>query len=532
MKNPGQGSLEAPKNFRFPTAPAVEKRFQLLTRKIQAKAIPRLFYNLLLSSISLPGKVFNRIQLLGVTAEMEDFEQRKLRVFNLLNFFQFIFGVIIPITALIYKPKITTLGWVAACLPALVSLLVLFLNSKRHHQVSTLAYFILYPVITSIVYLSGMNLGIELFFILYGILAVFFIQEIGHMIFTVTLSMISYFVLTVMWRNYQFHLEVNGTLYLMNHLIAIVFIFLGLYLVKKENADYQLSILNHNRILREKNDEIEGQKKELADNSDLLNIQAVELRELNALKNKLFSVIAHDLKSPMYALRNLFMNIQQYDLPANEVKKMVPEIMNDLNYTTSLMENLLQWARCQMHSLNVTLEPVNIAEIADEVVQLMNSQATLKRISLVNSITEDCFVQAHPDMIRLVLRNLVSNAIKFTPQEGYVTVGMEERPDNIEIYVLDTGIGIQPDLISKIHSNEYFSTHGTADEKGTGLGLMLCREFLAKNESALEINSEPGDGSRFSFILKPAASPSSIELSTEQLSSEQPKKSSSNQLTI
>jgi two-component system, sensor histidine kinase and response regulator len=530
MKNPGRGSLEAPKNFRFQTVPAVEKRFQLLTRKIQAKAIPRRTYSLLSDFIWLPGRLIDKIQLIGVTSEMEDFEKRKLRVFNLLNFFQFIFGVMIPITAFIYKPKITTLGWVAACMPALVSLLVLFLNSRKHRQVSTLTYFILYPVITSIVYLSGMNLGIELFFILYGILAVFFIQEIGHMIFTVTLSMISYFVLTVMWRNYQFHLEVNGTLYLMNHLIAIVFIFLGLYLVKKENANYQLSILNHNRVLREKNEEIEGQKKELADNSALLNIQAMELRELNALKNKLFSVIAHDLKSPMYALRNLFMNIQQYDLPANEVKKMVPEIMNDLNYTTSLMENLLQWARCQMHSLHVTLEPVNIAEIAEDVVQLMNSQATLKKISLVNSITEDCFVQAHPEMIRLVLRNLLSNAIKFTPEEGYVTVGMEEHSGKAEIYVLDTGIGIQPDLITKIHSNEYFSTHGTADEKGTGLGLMLCREFLVKNESALEINSEPGDGSRFSFFLKIASTSSTEQTSAEQPSTEQMRRSSSNRL--
>lgn len=502
MKNPGQGFLGAHNSFDFKSVSAGDQALQGTIKMLNQQALPASVSNFSSSIFFRISSWFNDIQNLGITTNMEDYEQRKLRVFNLLNFFQFIFGIIIPITALIYRPKISTLGWIAACLPALVSLLVLFLNSRKQHEVSTLSYFILYPVITSIVYLSGMNLGIELFFILYGILAVFFIQDIGHMAFTVTLSMVSYFVLTVMWRNYQFHLEVNGYLYLFNHLIAIIFIFFGLFLVKKENSNYQLSILNHNRVLSVKNYEIEEQRRELSGNADLLNKQAMELRELNALKNKLFSVIAHDLKSPMYALRNLFVNIQQHDLPATEVKRMVPEIMNDLNYTTSLMENLLQWARCQMHSLNVVLEPVNIASVCDEVVHLLTSQAALKKINLINAIDEDRFVCAHPEMIRLVLRNLVSNAIKFTPPEGYVTVGMEEHDQYTVIYVLDTGVGISKEALDKISSNDYFTTQGTASEKGTGLGLMLCKDFLEKNGSRLEISSEPGDGSRFSFQLR------------------------------
>ncbi len=496
MKNPGQGFLDVRKNFELESVPTFSS--------LNDKALPHWI------TYTQPGFLrhitswFNSIQAIGLTANMEEYERRKLRVFNLLNFFQFIFGIVIPITAIIYRPKISTLGWVAACLPALVSLLVLYLNSKRYHQLSTLCYFILYPVITSIVYLSGMNLGIELFFILYGILAVFFIQDIGNLVFTVSLSMISYFVLTVMWRNYQFSLEVNGSLYLINHLIAIVFIFLGLFLVKKENANYQFSILNHNRVLSEKNAEIERQRQEIVEKAELLKHQASELGELNTLKNKLFSVIAHDMKSPIYALRNLFLNIQQYNLPATEVKKMVPEIMNDLNYTTSLMENLLQWARCQMHSLAVQLEAVNLADIAAEVARLLNSQAAVKKISLINTITDDCFVTAHPEMIRLILRNLVSNAIKFTPEHGYVTLGIEEKNDNILVYVLDTGIGISAVDLEKINHENYFTTQGTAAEKGTGLGLMLCKEFLAKNNSRLEISSEPDNGSRFSFVLHKA----------------------------
>ncbi|HUQ65424.1 MAG TPA: HAMP domain-containing sensor histidine kinase [Flavitalea sp.] len=445
--------------------------------------------------------LYEKIKTLGITSNLDEYESRKLRVFNLLNFFQFIFGLAIPISAAYSTNKISTLGWVAACMPALVSLLVLFLNSRRNYEVSTLCYFILYPVITSIVYLSGMNLGIELFFILYGILAVFFIQDIGHMIFTVTLSMISYFILTVVWRNFQFQLEVNGMLYLFNHLIAIIFIFFGLFLVKKENQNYQLSILENNRQLHLKNTEIESQRIILAENAVRLNNQAIELQDLNNLKNKLFSVIAHDLKSPMYALRNIFQNIEKYDLPAEDVKAMIPDVVKDLNYTTTLMENLLQWAKCQMQTLEVRMGDVNMREVAQDVFDHQKTQADLKNIRLVNNIKRNLMVTAQHDMIQLVLRNLVSNAIKFTPENGCVQIGCESNANELEIYVKDSGIGLSPSYLDKISNNEYFTTRGTSSEKGTGLGLMLCKEFLAKHNGTLHITSEEGVGSRFSFTL-------------------------------
>ena len=212
MKNPPRSILNAQEKYSIEDFPIREF---FLTRAVNflLDHLSAFFKSISFSKISY---LFEKIKTLGISPELEEYESRKLRVFNLLNFFQLIFGIAIPISAAISSHKISTLGWVAACMPALVSVLVLFLNSHRNYEVSTLCYFILYPVITSIVYLSGMNLGIELFFILYGILAVFFIQDIGHMIFTVTLSMISYFILTVVWRNFQFSLEVNGMLYLFN----------------------------------------------------------------------------------------------------------------------------------------------------------------------------------------------------------------------------------------------------------------------------------------------------------------------------
>lgn len=501
MKIPSQDFLNLQQKLKIGSIPLKWSTLTRVISLIQEKADFHLNNDKIRSAWTTLSLQFEKIKSLGVTANLEEYESRKLKVFNLLNFFQLVFGIVLPITAILSRHRISPLGWVAACMPALLSVLVLYLNQRRNYEVSTLCYFILYPVITSIVYLSGMNLGIELFFILYGILAVFFIQDIGHMAFTITLSMISYFILTVVWRDYQFQLEVNGTLFLFNHLIAIVFIFFGLFLIKKENSNYQLSILNHNRVLHEKNIEIENQKREINENVVLLHKQATELRELNALKNKLFSVIAHDLKSPMYALRNMFMNVVKYDLPAEEVKAIIPEVMHDLNFTTSLMENLLQWAKCQMQSLEVTLEDVDVSEISEEVVQLLSSQAKQKKVRLVNKIKEEVFVHAQQDMIRLIIRNLVSNAIKFTPKNGTVTISVKEAGEKFEVSIHDTGIGISKEATLKICTDDYYSTNGTAAEKGTGLGLMLCREFLAKNDSSLHISSVEGKGSTFSFLL-------------------------------
>jgi len=203
----------------------------------------------------------------------------------------------------------------------------------------------------------------------------------------------------------------------------------------------------------------------------------------------------------MYALRNLFTNIQLQKLPAKDIKAIMPDVINNLNYTTGLMENLLQWAKCQMQSEAIKIQSLNITSMAAEVIHLLQLQAEAKQIQVECTINGPFMVMADKDMIALVLRNLLSNAIKFTPIEGKVTIGAHEAATGVEIFIKDTGTGMAPGVIQKINRNDYFSTNGTASEPGTGLGLMLCREFLLKNGSRLFIESEPGRGSVFSFSL-------------------------------
>src|SRR2546421_957022 len=441
------------------------------------------------------------INSIGYSDTMDDYEKRKLRIFNQLNFFGIITGVIVPISGMFDQTKLPALAWLVACAPAMISVLVLWLNHLRKYEEAIIVYFVLYPVVTSLVYLGGLNLGIELFFILYGILSVFFIQSISHMLFSIGLSMTSYFMLAVVLKNYQYQLEIaNLPFYLFNQVLAIAFIFYGLFIIKKENTGYQFSILNKNRELHRYNLEIEKQKTEIAEKAVLLEEQTNQLTELNSLKNKLFSVISHDLKTPMYALRNLFQNVQEYDLPAEEIKNLLPDVVNELNYTTGLMENLLQWARSQMQSNSVRPQQIDVFKLVTEVSQLLKIQAEAKQIRLDCKVDPQLFVFADRDMINLVLRNLVSNAIKFTPEKGKIIIRAEEKRSFIELSVKDNGVGISSENLEKLF-NEYYTSKGTANESGTGLGLMLCKEFLAKNGGQMKVQSEEGKGSTFSFTL-------------------------------
>jgi signal transduction histidine kinase len=203
----------------------------------------------------------------------------------------------------------------------------------------------------------------------------------------------------------------------------------------------------------------------------------------------------------MYALRNLFNDTHKYNVPGEDLKKMLPEVVNDLNYTVGLMDNLLQWAKSQMQADAVKAGTINVSKLVEEVMQLLRLQADAKKIYIESKISAPVFVSADKDMINLVLRNLLSNAIKFTPEHGCISIGANELSSFVEVYVQDNGMGLSGEALEKINGNDFYTTKGTASESGTGLGLMLCKEFLNRNGGQMHIESKPGKGSTFSFTL-------------------------------
>jgi signal transduction histidine kinase len=445
----------------------------------------------------------NQVKSFGFSAAMEENEQRKLGIFNLLIFLQLIAGVLIPVSGLINTDQLPAGALVISSLPALVSIFVLYLNYKNKYEAASIACFLLYPFVTCIIYLYGINPGTTLFFILYGVLSVFFLKDTGYMVFSLCFSLVSYFLLAVVIKHYPVELnKTHNLIYFFNQAIAIVFIFYGLFLIKKENIAYQSRILYKHTVLQEKNRHIMQQSKKIKQSRTRLKQQAAELNELNSLKNKLFGIISHDLKAPIYGLRTLFQHVQDKKMTAAELKKSLPDIQNDLNYVVSLMDNLLQWAKAQIQSNAVHPQKMDLKKSIQDVLHLLNQPAKTKQITITDDTPPEIFCYSDKDMINLVIRNLVANAIKFTPENGAVIIGVHEHSSFIEVYVKDTGAGISREALQKISNNDMFTTKGTASESGTGLGLMLCKEFLIRNGSQLHIESEPGNGSIFSFSLQ------------------------------
>jgi two-component system, sensor histidine kinase and response regulator len=453
------------------------------------------------SFLRLQGYIWN----IGYQPSLGGYEKRKLGIFNFMNFLGLLTGIVIPLAGLFTKDHLPPALWLIACSPAVISILVLTANHHHKYELARIFYFTLYPIVTSLVYALRVDAGIEFFFVLYGVLSIFFLRNIYVIIFSFTLSMTCYFLVFTVWENYDYHLEIaNYYLYLFNHLLAIVFIFYGLLLIKNENTRYQQQTRDRNWQLRRSNLKILRQKADITGKATLLEQQTQQLTALNSLKNKLFSVIAHDLKAPLYALRTLFRNVQLYDLPGDEIKILIPEVVNELTYTTGLMENLLQWAKSQMEADAVRPQLLDIGTITQEVLQLLRLQAEAKQIYIRSKIERPVFVYADKDMINLVLRNLLSNAIKFTPKEGSVSIEAREMRSHIEVMVHDTGTGISKEGLEKLMEQNYYTTRGTVGEAGTGLGLMLCKEFLSRNGGMMHVQSEPGKGSTFSFTLPKA----------------------------
>lgn len=422
------------------------------------------------------------------TPQPDSLENRKLRIFNRLNRLGLATGLLLPLVGLLNDDPLPPIAWLVACSPALISGLVLWLNRLGRKTTALMIYFTLYPLLSSLVYAADLDLGIELFFILYAILSVFFLPRIWQAVFCGSISALCYLLVFVLKKDYSLHLaSFNYSFYVFNHLLAMFFIFYALYLVKKENTGYQRELVMAN---------MQANQQKL-----VLEQQSTHLNELNNLKNKLFSVIAHDLRTPIYGLKNLFQNIEKYDLPAEEMKLMVPDINQELRFASSLMENLLQWAKTQMQAAAASPESLNLGLLAGEIVGQLRLQAASKAIHIENNLAEHHFAWADKEMTNVVLRNLVSNALKFTPEEGLVQLGVRDLDGRVEVFVKDNGAGISKAALLKLEENNFYTTPGTSNEHGTGLGLMLCREFLHRNGGSLTIQSEEGVGSEFAFTL-------------------------------
>jgi len=233
-----------------------------------------------------------------------------------------------------------------------------------------------------------------------------------------------------------------------------------------------------------------------------------ELEEANTAKDRFFSIIAHDLKSPFNGLLGLT-NILHEDfdtLSENEKKEFSGIIKESTNDIYKLLENLLEWSASQTGRLHLAKKPIDLTAMTEKILKTNQPAINKKQLEIVLGADNNKTPYADKETISTVLRNLISNAIKFTPKGGKISIKISDyfagNQPEILVEVADNGVGIQPEHMKDLFVlNKKYRSQGTDKETGTGLGLLLCKEFVEKNGGVLKVESKPGTGSTFSFTL-------------------------------
>lgn len=325
------------------------------------------------------------------------------------------------------------------------------------------------------------------------------------------------------------NIEINE-LTIKKNKIAVYFLFISLFLTsllilliqnrfmigkrKNKELNEKNTLINEQKNqltntlaeLQELNKLLQTQKEEIQNSKEELEITNKRLAETNATKDKFFSIIAHDLKSPFSSMLGfseiLDEEFDNYEM--EEKKKWIKMIHHGLQDTSKLLENLLQWAQSQRGTIDFDPKSINLYTVSKESYELLYNLAGDKSIKLINSIPENIILQADANMISAIIRNLLSNAIKFTSYGGVIKLNANLTSDNqfVKIVVEDNGFGISEEMQTKLFNIvEHVSTLGTKNEKGTGLGLILCKEFVEKHHGKIWVESELGKGSSFYFTI-------------------------------
>jgi signal transduction histidine kinase len=229
-----------------------------------------------------------------------------------------------------------------------------------------------------------------------------------------------------------------------------------------------------------------------------------ELQKAIETKNKFISLIAHDLRNPLNAINGLSELLTKRLKPETDQRAldMAKVLHQSAKGASELLDNLLIWARTQQNTIQFNPETLNVHAITADTINEIKVQAERKHIMLINSTTTDDTVWADKLMLQTIIRNIVSNAIKFTNEGGLIVIGSSQTADNTEITIEDNGVGMTPETIQKIvGSTELNSTKGTSGETGTGMGLIISKEFIQRHKGTLNIESTVGKGSTFIITL-------------------------------
>ncbi len=249
---------------------------------------------------------------------------------------------------------------------------------------------------------------------------------------------------------------------------------------------------------------IKKNNEEISNQATLISQQHQELQKLNELKDKILSIISHDLRAPLATLDGLLQifSDDEIEMGPNELITYTSLVQDELHGIQSLMDNLLYWVKSQLAGKQRAKTDVNIYEVTQEIAELFKDNIKKKNIDFYNHINFNDTIYGDKNTISFVIRNLFANAIKFTPEGGRIILDCESTNEFVEISVIDNGVGMDTETMNSIFDDEKVSSQkGTSGEVGTGLGLMLCKDLIEQNKGTMSVESELGKGSKFSFTI-------------------------------
>ncbi len=377
---------------------------------------------------------------------------------------------------------------------SLLGLVCLGLVRKGFYRVSS----ILLVVCSSFLFsLSGylFHNAME-YIVLIAMLGTVFMVESNRLrlLLVVTLGA-AFFVVTMMLFNASVPGTISTARYGINLAIFLVIYYWILEIFRTINN-------NHQQEIERKNADLALSQQRLDREHEELTALTGKLQVANMAKEKLFSIVSHDLRSPLGNIRTTIGFLRDGHLGPEEFRAMLGELKDEVDHASDCLDTLLTWSASQLQAIQPIFVEVSLAAVAHDCVALLSDGATRKKITFENTIPAEARVWADKDQLSAILRNLISNALKFTPVGGVVRLTAREREDGWKVTVSDTGIGMSEERVRQLFDPYHASsTFGTANEKGLGLGLQICREFVQSHRGTLCVESREGSGSSFYFTL-------------------------------
>jgi signal transduction histidine kinase len=449
--------------------------------------------------------IFNRVLNFGIGSHWDYDKKRAYRQVNAFNaFLAIVASSAIPI-AIIYKIYFGAIVQAAATVLYLSGYLLLPKLKLRKARLLAIASYEIHLFFVSFFAISPTRVGwmpyyspIIICFMLYPLVAALFDMKVfKHLaiayIQIIGIQLIGSFLFKI---NFPAFPEHNNEI--LNVIICLYTFGIGsilIYLLYSENI-----IVKNSEIKRAK--KLEKLLKEVESQRLLIKEQASELQKINDTKNKFFSIIAHDLKSPYNAVLGLSQVLKDKSVHDPVYNKYAHSLHETALNTFNLLENLLEWSRAQLDHILFEPEPLYLNQIINHVIVLLESTMSRKKITTENQIDNNLIVHADKNLLHSIIRNLLTNAVKFSHPEGKIEVSCKLQTRQVEIAIKDYGIGMSNKMVHELFRIEKkLSRNGTSNEKGTGLGLFLCQEFIELHNGKIWIESIENKGTTCYFTI-------------------------------